>query len=239
MNARHFTAITLTAAALLTLGCEYPGPTDPPSAQNAPPQTAQPATADKDEDKPDTDAAESLFDGETLNNWQITEFGGQGDVTIKDNAIHLAFGNGLTGIHWDREAAPPTTNYEIQLQAKRIEGNDFFCGLTFPVGEDHCSFIVGGWGGTVVGLSSLDFFDASQNETTTVMAFEKDQWYDIRVRVEPDRIQAWIDDESVVDVNIEDRHIGIRPEVSLSRPLGIAAWNTSAALRDIKLRKLD
>ena len=58
----------------------------------------------------------------------------------------------MTGITWTNEV--PTNNYEISLEAMRVEGSDFFCALTFPVGNDPCSFIVGGWGGGVVGLSS-------------------------------------------------------------------------------------
>lgn len=60
----------------------------------------------------------------------------------------------------------PVMNYELSLEAMRVDGSDFFCGLTFPVGSNFCSFIVGGWGGGVVGLSSLNSEDASQNETT-------------------------------------------------------------------------
>ncbi len=97
---------------------------------------------------------------------------------------------------------------------------------------------MGGWGGGVVGLSSLDGEDAANNETTKVGQFDKGRWYAIRVRVEPARIQAWIDDENYVDVTTTDRRISIRIEVELSRPLGIASWSTTAALKNIRMRKL-
>ena len=29
------------------------------------------------------------------------------------------------------------------------DGSDFFCTTTFPVGDAFCSFVVGGWSGTV------------------------------------------------------------------------------------------
>jgi hypothetical protein len=127
-------------------------------------------------------------------------------------------------------------DYEIELQAKRVSGGDFFCGLTFPVGAAYCSFIVGGWAGAVCGLSSLDGDDASENETTRVRDFEQNRWYTVRVRVTADRIQAWIDDEVFADVKTAGRRISIRPEVQDSRPLGIASWRTKAALRAIRLR---
>jgi hypothetical protein len=129
-------------------------------------------------------------------------------------------------------------DYEIGVEARRLAGNDFFCGLTFPVGQAYCSFIVGGWGGAVTGLSSLDGEDASENETSTVKNLEDQRWYAIRVRVTAERIQAWIDDAVWVDVKTTGRRIGIRPEVEASRPLGIASWRTTAALRTIRLRKL-
>jgi hypothetical protein len=54
----------------------------------------------------------------------------------------------------------------------------------------------------------------------------------------PARITAWLDDEPVVDVNTAGRRIGIRPEVELSRPLGIAAYRTRAALRALAVRQM-
>jgi hypothetical protein len=129
-------------------------------------------------------------------------------------------------------------NYELSLEAQRVSGSDFFCGLTFPVGDAPCSFICGGWGGGVVGLSSLDGNDASENETTKYQEFESKRWYKIRVRVTQGKIQAWIDDKQMVDVDTADKKISIRLEVEPSRPLGIATYNTAAALRDIKVREV-
>jgi hypothetical protein len=60
----------------------------------------------------------------------------------------------------------------------------------------------------------------------------------VRVRVTTERIQAWIDDEVFADVKRAGRRIGIRPEVDLSRPLGVASWRTKAGLRDLRLRRL-
>jgi hypothetical protein len=120
----------------------------------------------------------------------------------------------------------------------RVDGNDFFCGMTFPVGKDPCTLIVGGWGGTVVGLSSINGMDASENELMTIRQFEKDRWYKIRLIVTGQTIEAWIDDEKVVDFTIGTNTLSIRPEVELSKPFGIASWRTTAAIRNIKLRKL-
>jgi len=177
-----------------------------------------------------------LFDGNTLKGWEITDFGTQGDVYVSDGKIVLGMGDGCTGITWEEEF--PETNYEVTLEAMRVDGNDFFCGMTFPSGKDPCSLIVGGWGGTIVGLSSINGMDASENETTLNRQFEKDRWYRIRLKVTEEVIQVWIDDEKVVDFTIGDNYLSIRPEVELSKPFGIASWRTTAAIRNICLAPL-
>jgi hypothetical protein len=177
-----------------------------------------------------------LFDGKSLNGWEITNFGPQGPVYVSGGEIILCMGDGCTGITFKRDF--PEINYEVSLDARKIDGNDFFCGMTFPVGKDPCTLIIGGWGGTTVGLSSIDGMDASENETTTLRKFEKNQWYHIRLSVTPGDIQAWIDSTRVVDLKITGRKLSIRPEVELSKPFGIASWRTTAALRNIRVEKI-
>ncbi len=183
------------------------------------------------------EAWQSLFDGKSLGRWKSTEFGGEGRVTVADGQINLEAGADLTGITW-AGGALPKMNYEISLEAVKTSGSDFFCGLTFPVANSFCSLILGGWGGGIVGLSSLDGADASENETTQVMEFPENRWYKVRVRVTPNRIQAWLDEKSIIDVDTSEHSIDIRMEVELSKPLGIATWKTSAALRNIRIRRL-
>ncbi len=177
-----------------------------------------------------------LFDGKSLQGWEITDFGPQGPVYIRKGSIILGTGEGCTGITY--RAPFPKMNYEIRLQAKRIDGYDFFCGMTFPVDKDPCTLIVGGWGGTVVGLSSIDGLDASENNTGVFKTFNRNQWYDIRLRVTPDSIQAWIDAKKIVAFETGNHELSIRPEVRPSRPFGIASWNTTAALKNIQLIKI-
>jgi hypothetical protein len=178
---------------------------------------------------------EELFDGKTLTGWRVTDFAGRGEVRVEQGQVILGMGV-MTGI--TRTSEVPRMNYEVSLEAMRVEGSDFFCGLTFPVGPDPCSLIVGGWGGGVVGLSSLDGQDAANNETTKYMSFQNGRWYRIRLRVEPTKIQAWIDDEQVVDVVTTGRKISIRIEVEESQPFGIATWSTTGALRKIRVLRL-
>lgn len=174
-----------------------------------------------------------LFNGATLDGWEITNFGTQGPVYVSDDEIILGMGDGCTGITWKGDF--PVADYEVTLEAKKVDGNDFFCGMTFPAGKYPCTFITGGWGGTVVGLSSINGLDASENETSINRSFEKDRWYKIRLRVTDSKIEAWIDDEIVIDFTIDGNMLSIRPEVDLSKPFGIASWRTTAALRNIRL----
>ena len=188
------------------------------------------------EGKPDKDGWISLFDGKTLGNWKSTAFGGEGEVKVQDGAIVLAMGNNMTGVTWSGKA--PKTNYEIALEGKRVEGMDFFCTTTFPVGNDPCSLVVGGWGGSVVGLSSIDGQDASENQTTKQFDFTNKQWYAIRIRVTKEKIEAWIGKEKAVDQELKDHKISIRAECELSRPLGISSYGTTGAVRNIRIRNL-
>lgn len=177
-----------------------------------------------------------LFDGQNLGQWKVTDFGGQGDVHIQDGAIYLEMGSYATGITWSGPVV--RMNYEITLEAMRVQGTDFFCALTFPVADDSCTLVLGGWGGTLCGLSTIDYYDASENVTTTFYSFEKQTWYHVRLRVVPNRITAWLDGEELVDIDTTDRRIDIRAEMDLCQPLGIATWVTTGAVRNIYLTKL-
>jgi len=219
-NALHWVSLLFIVFALGA--CRNSGTEAPPNEPNVPQSPPQAET--------------SLFDGKTLGHWKITDFGGQGEVYVKDGSIFLEMGNDLTGVTWSGPLV--RMNYGITLEAMRVSGSDFFCGLTFPVGEKPCSLILGGWGGEVCGLSNIDYYDAANNETTQIISFENGRWYRVRLRVTPTKIEAWVDDEVLVDVETTGREIDIRPEVDLSKPLGIASWRTTAAIRNIRLEKM-
>jgi hypothetical protein len=181
---------------------------------------------------------QSLFDGKTLDGWTVTEFGGEGEVRVEDGAIIMRMGQPMTGITWKEGAKLPTDNFEITLQAMKRKGDDFFCCLTFPVRDSHASFVVGGWAGTVVGLSSINGLDASENETTQYEKLDPNKWYAVRVRVADGKIACWLNDKQMVDVELEGNRISTRIEVDPSRPLGVCCYNVEAAVKDIKLRRL-
>jgi len=178
-----------------------------------------------------------LFDGRTLTGWRETAFGGRGEIECKSGQMVFNMGDPFTGINYTNEF--PKMNYEVSLEAMRVMGSDFFCGLTVPVGDSFCSLIVGGWGGSLVGISSLDGEDASENETTRFVNFEAKRWYHIRLRVTTKRLEAWIDNDKMVDVVTPGRRISLRlGDIELSKPFGIASWQTTAALRNIRLLRV-
>jgi hypothetical protein len=177
-----------------------------------------------------------LFDGKTLKGWEIPDWGGSGKVYVKDGVVHMERGETGTGVTYTRDI--PREDYEIELDGMRVEDEDFFCGLTFPVGKDQMSLILGGWDGTVSGLSCLEGFDASSNETTQLIQYEKGRWYTVRVRVTRTHIICWLDDKEIISLDRKDRQISIRSEVDLSVPLGIATWKTHGAARNIRIRTL-
>lgn len=179
-----------------------------------------------------------LFDGETLRNWSVTDFGTANSVMITNGLLVLNRGNQFSGVNLTSNV--PKMNYEVAFDAMRLAGDDFFCGLTFPVGGSFCSLIVGGWGGGLVGLSNVDGADASENETTKYVSFETGRWYRIRLRVTEQKIEAWIEQKKVVNLAISGRKLSVRfGDILRSQPFGIASWETSAAFRQIRIRPVE
>jgi hypothetical protein len=188
------------------------------------------------EDKPKPDW-KPLFDGKTLGGWKKSYDLGSGKVEVKDGAIVLGTGEKMTGITYTKGDFP-RTDYEVVLEGKRVDGRDFFATTTFPVGDSFCSLVVGGWGGMVTGISSINGADASENETTGSKEFKSGEWYKIRIRVTKQKLEAWIGDEKAVDVELKGRKVSTRIECEECQPFGICTWDTTGAVRDIKVRKL-
>lgn len=172
-----------------------------------------------------------------LDGWEVSDFGGDGKAERHGDSVVLEMGDPLNGITTTRKDFP-TENYEIYLEAKRIEGNDFLCGLTFPVGKEFCTLIAGGWGGTLVGLSSIDGSDASENSTTAYHEFENGKWYKFRLRVDDENITAWIDGEKFFVHERDGHEFSTRIEVYASEPLGYCAFMSKVELRKFRWRPL-
>ena len=192
-----------------------------------------------------TENWKSLFDGEALTDWTVPIYGGDGEVSVEDGTIVIGRGIMMTGIRYEKEF--PKIDYEIRYEARRTGGYDFFAACTFPVKDSFCSFINGGWGGGVIGLSSINGCDASENETTKYHEFKDNMWYRFHIRVYDKQIQVgitpqnkegdWGAEKMVVDLEIdENTKLSTRYEVNMYKPLGICTWNASGQLRNIEYR---
>jgi len=201
----------------------------PPPCSQA--QSAQAASAARPQ-------VRQLFDGKTLAGWEVSDFAGHGEVEVQGGNLYLGTGLGLTGAKY-AGGHLPKDNYEISLEAKRTAGVDFFCAITFPVGDSFCTFVPGGWGGGVVGLSNIDDYDASENETTTFMAFDDDTWYRFRVRVAGNRIQCWINDRMAINQSLEGHTVKVRIDIEEACPLGLSSFASTAQVRNVAIRPVD
>lgn len=180
-----------------------------------------------------------LFDGKSLDAWEVVDMGGSGEVSVEGGQMIINQGEMISGVVYKNVAELPLTHYEITLQAKRLQGVDFFCGLTFPIGDvKKCATLIcGGWGGSVTGISSIDDLDAANNATGSYQRYEDDKWYSIRLRVTPENLSAWVGDKQVVDQDIKDRKVSLRPgPIESYAPLSLTTFNTMAAIKDVRFK---
>lgn len=164
---------------------------------------------------------------------------GSGGLVEIDEEIRMGWGEALTAVKWKGEL--PTVPFELELEAKRVDGTDFFCGLTFPARDaDECvTLIIGGWGGGVIGISSIDGKDASDNETSSVRRLESGVWYKIRLVREDERIWVWLDGEKVIDVDTTGKELSLREgPIEECAPFGLATWQTTGVVRKVRWRKI-
>jgi hypothetical protein len=177
-----------------------------------------------------------LFNGISLDNWEVIDYEGHGDISIADSSVIIGMGTEISGIRLIKDF--PKTDYEVNLEAKRIKGSDFFCGMTFPVKESYLTLVLGGWGGALVGLSCIDGYDAANNSTGTIYHFESGWWYAIRLRVTDKKIEAWVGDEKIVDFTSGNSLLSLRWEVESSVPFGITTYKTTGAIRKMRLNMI-
>ena len=230
---RHLSSC-LTASALV-FSCSFAFCAGIVQAQDSAPATQKDSAA-KERDGNESEW-KGLLPAEGLEGWEITNFGGEGEIANKDGELVLEPGDPLTGITRLSKDFP-TENYEMQWSAQRVNGSDFFAGVTFPVGKEYCSFICGGWGGGLVGISSINGNDASENETASYRNFKNGKWYSFKVRVDPTHISVWLDDEQILQVERENRRFSVRAEVMRSRPVGYCAFQSKVIVKDWKFRTI-
>jgi len=181
----------------------------------------------------------SMSDGKGLTGWKVLKedsFALAGKVEAKDGAIVLGEGMPFTGIAWEGEF--PKEDFEVRFEARRQNGIDIFGSITVPVGDSHVTLSCGGWGDSVVGLSSVDDRNASDNQTTKIMSFKNGQWFKFRIRVTKEKVEAWIDDKQVIDLERKDKKFTIYDELKPHRPVGFFSWSTEGAVRNVEMQRI-
>ncbi|HWB04695.1 MAG TPA: hypothetical protein VG796_16825 [Verrucomicrobiales bacterium] len=165
----------------------------------------------------------------------------------KAGVLVLSGGDLMSLVKYEgKEDILPREGYEIAWDAMRVEGNDFFSALTFPVGKpgkdgkDKCvTFVNGGWGGWVVGISSIGHQFASENESTRSYEFKNGRWYRFTLQVTPEVIRCLIDGKEQFKVDIRDKALTMHPsEIQRCIPLGFSTYQTTGAIRNLQIRKL-
>ena len=181
---------------------------------------------------------EPLFDGKTLTGWEIVRYGGEGEAYVKDGALVLPMATSglLTGVIWVGDSLP-VDNYIIYYEARRVEGHDIFAGLSFPYKDTFASLIIGGWAGIVNGLSCINGYDASDNETTHHRALSNHIWYPVELRVTTDSISVDIGTEHVFDLATAGKHIHLRPG-SYTENLTLWTYLSTGEIRNFRIKKL-
>lgn len=193
-----------------------------------------------------------LFDGKTLTGWIPLELGGSGPVEIEEDFVpagqkeekpltilRINRGDMLSGMAWTN--GPVRMDYEIEWKAMRVDGNDFFAAMSFPVKDSYVTFVPSGWGGSVGGISSVNGHDASENETSTHLPLKDLTWYTFKVRVTEKKIEAWVDDKRIVNLLTEGKELGLRSgSPSEIKRYGIVctAYRTTGAIKEMRMRKL-
>ena len=199
------------------------------------------ASGDATRDLANDDAGwRPLFDGQSLAGWRVVESGASGPVSVEGGRLLLGQGEPMTAVVLAEPGASafPRDDYEIEVVAARLLGNDFFAALTFPVGAGELTLVLGGWGGGLCGLSCLDGEDAAHNETKSFHGFERRRDYAVRVTIHGAHVRASLDGETIADVDVTGRRCSLRTEVEPCRPLGLASYQTEGAIRSVRWRPL-
>lgn len=184
-----------------------------------------------------------LLEAPLLQHWQSAGIEGEGNITIAANEITLGPGQPMTGVRlgaWS-DLKLPLIDYAIEFEAMRVDGQDFFASITFPVRRiDTCAtFVLGGWGGGLVGISSIDEQNANENATRSEHRFINGQWYRFRLEVRDDELKGWMNDRLILNASIKGRTISLRPgQIEQCAPFGVATYLTTGKVRALVISEL-
>ncbi len=180
--------------------------------------------------------------GSELKDWKvIDEIQDHGAVSLKDGVLSLGAGKPMTCVAYTGKATLPVKDYEISFEARRVDGEDFFAALTFPVRDDksHVTLVVGGWGGKCVGISCIQYMSADENDTTNWIEFETKKWYKFRVEVRENSLTGFVDDKKIFEADTEGKKLSLRfGDIEFCKPLGFASYLSDSEIKNLRIKKL-
>lgn len=153
--------------------------------------------------------------------------GPQGFRMEGDTLVQSSMGTDIKLIGGD----PTWTDYEFRLQARKTGGAEGFLVLfRCRSDKDFYWWNLGGWGNERHALE-VEVNDGRRivNQTSTAGRIEPDRWYDVRIRVEGDHIQGWLDNQKLLDV---------RDAMHATGGVGVGTWATSAEFRGLAVTDL-
>ncbi len=184
----------------------------------------------------------ALFNGKDLSGWKTADIWGNGKVeALSNGVISCGLGKPLTGLAYTNSF--PTMSYEVKMEALRKEGSDFFVAMTIPVESNACTVVIGGWGGGLCGISSINFLDASENQYSEGVVFKNDVWYTLRVRVTPGLLEVFLNDTLyTAKVPFESSSaftLRAGSDIDKTKPFGLATYETKALWRNLTVMTLE
>ena len=233
-SARALGAIALAAG---LIGCQgvsgsgAPAAIDPSAANPSEPPLPAVAAAPPAFLAPGDDV--ELFDGSTLGMWKPESTGAGDSVRVEQGAIQLSWGSPGTSVAWTGTRVP--ANYELALEVMSIEGSGSgYWFLTFPIdGERTCTLTLANQLGWLCGGPG----SVSDGALTRAFGLDGGTWHSVRLRVVRGRIEASLDEEELVVEPAEAPATALSESPS-SPSLEIATWGMTAAVREIRLKRL-
>jgi hypothetical protein len=180
-----------------------------------------------------------LFSIEHRSHWTPSSNQSSPAFIWKENQLIISEGVRLNGLIFNPLNNMAWESFELELDVKKINGNDFLCGLTFPVGNIKrlVTLVLGGWGGSVNGISCIDGNDAFNNCTASNKDYLFNQWYHVKVQVTPTQITVWVDQECIIDFTHQDRHLSLRSsEIEFYQPFSITTYKTQSEFKNFIYR---
>lgn len=184
----------------------------------------------------------ALFNGKDLSGWKLADFWGNGKVeAISNGVISCGIGKPLSGIAYTNPF--PTMSYEVKMEAMRKEGADFFVAMTLPIHSNACTVVIGGWGGGLCGISSIDYMDAAENPYSEGVSFTNGVWYTLRVRVTPRLLEVFLNDTLyTAKVPFESSTaftLRAGSDIDKTLPFGLATYETCGLWRNLTVTTLE